>query len=148
MPELFEHHGFFGERQTLLRIEELLKEIAKHKQRKGAINMAVTLNPGQSVTETATALDAAGATDPNAVISWSDAANSGAVTIVDNGTVAGVSTATVTYLAAGVAQLTASGADAAGAPVAVGTDNPSAITCTPAASTAVTAVNIVDGTPA
>jgi hypothetical protein len=144
----FEHHGFLGERQTLLRIEELLKEIVKHKQHKGHINMAVTLNPGQSVTETATAVDAAGNPDPNAVISWSDAANSGAVTIVDNGTVAGVSTATATYLAAGVAQLTASGDDPSSPAVATGANNPSAITCSPGVSTGVIAVNIVDGTPA
>lgn len=117
--------------------------------------MSVTLAPGQSVTETADAtyVDAQGVTqfDPNSKISWSDTSGGNAVTIVDNGTTDGVSTATVTYANAGSASLLATSTDPDGNVVQVGTNNPTAITCSaapPPPSTDATSVAITDGTPA
>lgn len=115
--------------------------------------MSVTLTPGQSVTETADAtyVDASGATqfDPNSKIAWKDTSGGNAVTIVDNGTVNGVSTATVTYANPGTATLEASNTDPDGTVLSVGTNNPSTITCSGAAvNTDATAVAIVDGVPA
>ena len=123
-------------------IEVIVRRRNRH-HHKREVNMSLTLNPGQSVTETADAtyVDASGATqfDPNAVVTWKDTSGGNAVTIVDNGTVNGASTATVTYANPGTATLEASSTDADGNVVAVGTNNPTTITCE---------VAIVDGTPA
>jgi hypothetical protein len=113
----------------------------------------VNLSPGQSVTETATATyqDASGNTfiDTAAVITYADTVGAGAITITDHGTVAGVSTYTAEYAAAGTASVVATATDPDGHTVSIGTNNPTPFTCAPAvANTDATAVNVVDGTPA
>jgi hypothetical protein len=134
-------------------VEELLDAVEHRHHRHRRVSMSVTLAPGQSVTETADATyeDASGATqfDPNSKVAWKDTSGGTAVTIVDNGTVNGVSTATVTYASAGTATLAASSTDSDGTVVSVGANNPTTITCSGAAvKTDATAVAITDGTPA
>lgn len=110
--------------------------------------MAVTLNPGQSVTETATAPDAAGDPDPNAVISWSESSG-GTVVAISDVTPGNPSTALVTYVADGTAEVGASSLDPDGNAVSIGTNNPTTFTCTtPPPSTDAVSVDIVDGAPA
>lgn len=113
------------------------------------------LNPGQSVVLTATATyeDASGNlfVDTAAVITYSSDDAGAFVSLVDNGTVAGVSSVKVTYVAPGTANIRAKSTDPDGGTADAGISNPDAVVCaagiTPPSSTDATAVNIVEGTP-
>lgn len=123
--------------------------------------MAVTLNPGQSVDIKATAQfpdpaspDPANPnflTDPNATIfgqeSVGGAVGTGTVVSITEGpTVAGVATITVTYVAAGDADIQAFASDPSGHVTPL--SDPDTITCVAAApSTDATRVILTDGVP-
>ena len=111
--------------------------------------MSVTLNPGQSVTETATAYDVAGNVDPNASIAWTESSG-GAVVALSGASAGNPSTVVAAYVADGTSELTATSSDPDGTVVATGVNNPSTITCAaaPPPSTDAVTVDIVDGTPA
>ena len=109
--------------------------------------MAVTLNVGQSVTETATALDKDGGVDTAATITWTESSG-GAVVALSGATSSNPSTVTVTYVGPGTSDVTATSVDPDGTIVAVGTDNPSVFTCGGVVvNTDAVAVNVVDGIP-
>ena len=101
--------------------------------------MAVTLNPGQSVTLQATPVYGNGDVDPNATVSWSESSGGAVVSMVDNGN----GSATFTYVADGASTVTAAGVDGE-TTVTSGTDNPDTITCV-APPQVLTAVNITEG---
>lgn len=105
--------------------------------------MAVSLDPGQSVTLTATAERSDASIDNGAAIAWQESSAGSIVSLVDHGTAGGVSTATFSYVAPGTSTVTATGTDGA-VTVSSGANNPDTITC----NATLASVAIVEGTPA
>src|SRR5580693_6918355 len=99
----------------------------RHRKKLRSVTMASTLNPGQSVTITATGNYSPGNPDPNATVTQVDGSNGQFVTASEPTSPSpGVTVVTYTFLADGESVITSTGVDG-DITVSTGEDNPTTI---------------------